>query len=158
MEGYFLQQQQLGVGIPKPAQISEAVGHDSEGDRKYGRNGAGPGSDVQGGGAVGSIIWKRDLGGDWGDYQGPDGVTPLVSAKDNGDDREMRGRRRVGVPIGKGGDGSRGDPPHRGVHQEAEGDYILDCVLSPCICTVHRGIEDARDKLVGVVVGSRRGK
>ena len=56
----------MGGGIPKLAQILAAVGHDSEGSRKDGRNGAGPGSNVQDGGALSVTIWKRELGDDQG--------------------------------------------------------------------------------------------
>ena len=123
----------MGGGIPKPAQSSEAVGHGIEGARKYGRNGAGLGSDVQGGGAVGAIIWQRGLGGEWGDAQGPDGVSPSGGTTDHGDDGKKRGRRRGGVPIVSGGDGSHGDPPHQGVHQEAVDDHRREGGLTPCI-------------------------
>ena len=51
-----LQQQKLGSGIPKSAQSSEAVEHDSEGARKDGSTGEGPGINVQGGGTVGDVI------------------------------------------------------------------------------------------------------
>ena len=39
---------------------------DSEGSRKVGSNGVGPGSNVQGGGAVGVTLWKQELVGDRG--------------------------------------------------------------------------------------------
>ena len=62
--------------MSKPAQVSEAVGDGSKGYRKEGGNDAGPGRNVKGGGAVGVTIWKQELGGDWGDAQGPDGIPP----------------------------------------------------------------------------------
>ena len=69
-----IQQQRLVGGLTKPAEIAETVGGDSEGPRKDGSNGVGPGSNVQGGGAVGVTLWKLELGGDRGDAQGPDGI------------------------------------------------------------------------------------
>ena len=71
-----IQQQRLVVGLTKTTESAEGVGDDSEGPRKDGINGAGPGSNVQGGGTVGVTIWKRELGGDRGDAQGPDGIPP----------------------------------------------------------------------------------
>ena len=51
----------MGGGIPKTAQNLEAVGENSEDSREDRSNGAGPGRDVQGSGAVvllyGSKIW-----------------------------------------------------------------------------------------------------
>ena len=82
------------------------------------------GSNVQGSGAIGAILWHRELGVDQGYAQGPDGISPSGSAIDHGDVRETRGRRRVVVPISSGGNGSRKAPPHRGVHQEAAEDHI----------------------------------
>ena len=66
----------MGDGLPKPTESTEAVGDDIKGPRKDGRNCAVPGRNVQGGGAVGVTIWKQELGGDWGDAQGPDGIPP----------------------------------------------------------------------------------
>ena len=85
----------------------------------------GPGSDVKGSGAVGNIIWQRAMGGDRGDAQGPDGIPPLGGAMDIKDYGETRGRQRLGLPIGRGGNGFRGDPPHQGVHQEASDNHIV---------------------------------
>ena len=69
------------------------MGHDSKGARKYGNNSEGTGSYVQGGGAVGDIIWQRELGGDRGDAQGPDGVPTSGGATDHG----MEAKRGAGV-------------------------------------------------------------
>ena len=91
------------------------MGHDREGARKERSNYAGPGSDVKGGGTVGAIIWQRDLGGDREDAQGTARVSPLGGTTDHRDDREMWGRRRVGVSSSRGGDGIRGDL-HIGVY------------------------------------------
>ena len=99
------------------------VGNSSEGDRKDVSNGAGPGSDVQGSGVVGAIIWQQDLGGDRRDAQSPDGVPPSGGATDHRDDKKIQVRRRVGLPIGRGGDGSFRAPPHQGVHQEVIDDH-----------------------------------
>ena len=68
------------------------MGHGSEGTRKDGRNGAGPGSDVQGGGAISTIIWQQDLDVDQGDAQGTVGVPPLGGTMDHRDDDEPLGR------------------------------------------------------------------
>ena len=100
------------------------MGDDSESFRKEGSNSAGLGSNLQGGGAVSVIIWKRELGGERVDAKVTDSVPPLSSATDHRDDRETWGRIRMGVSSGRGGNGLRGDPPHRGIHQEAEGDHI----------------------------------
>ena len=143
----------MGGGIPKPAQILEAVGDDSEGYRKDGSNSEGPGSNVLGGGVVCVTIWKRYLGGDRGNAQGTDGVPPLSGATDNGDDGETWGRRRVGVPRSRGGDGILWDPPHRSIHQEAADDHSGEGGLPACKCTVHRGGEDAGDEPDGALMG-----
>ena len=118
-------------GLPKPAQISEAAGNGSKGARKEGSNGAGPGRYLQGGGAVGDIIWKQELGGDRGDAQGPDRIPLLGGVMDHRDDRKTWGRQKVGVPIVRGGNISRGDPPHRGVHQEVADDNSGEGALPP---------------------------
>ena len=88
------------------------MGGDSKGSRKYRSNGTGPGRNVKGGGAVGVTILNRELGGDQGDAQGPDGVSTLGGATDHGDESEIWGRRRVGVSSGRGGNGISGDPPN----------------------------------------------
>ena len=97
-------------------QILEAVRHDISGDREDGSNSAVPGINLKFGGAVGAVIWQRDMGGDRGDAQCPDGITPSGDATDHGYDGEMRGKQRVVVPIGRGGDGCREDTPHQGLH------------------------------------------
>ena len=71
-----IQKQQLGGGLTKNAEGTEAVGYDSAGSRKYGINGAVPGSNVKGGGAVVVTIRKRELGGDRGYAQGTDSIPP----------------------------------------------------------------------------------
>ena len=78
---------------------------------------------MQGGGVVSAIIWQLELVADQGYAQGPDGVPPSGRATDHGDGGEMRVKRGVGIPIGRGGIGSHGDPPHWGVHQEAVDDH-----------------------------------
>ena len=103
------------------------------------------------------VIWEI-VDGDRGDDQGTGGVTPLGGAADYGDHSETRGSRRVVVPIGSGGNGNRGAPPHWGVHQEATGNHSGEGGLPPRICTMHGGRADAGDKPVGTMVGSRRGK
>ena len=47
----------------------------------------------------------------------------MGSAADHGADGKTPGRQRVVVPLGSGGNESRGSPPHRGVHQDTEGDH-----------------------------------
>ena len=84
-------------GIPKPAQISEVVGDDSDGSREDGRNCAGTGKNIQGSGSVSVTLWKQELGGDRIDDQGPYSVPPLGGATDHGDDDETWGRQRVGL-------------------------------------------------------------
>ena len=148
----------MGGVIPKPAQSSSTVGRDSKVSRKYRSNSEVPGRNVQGGGAVGTNIWKRDLGGDRGDYQGPDGIPPAGGAKDHGGDGTVRVRWRVGVSIGRGGDGRCEAPPHWSVHQEVTDNHSVEAGLPPRIYTVHRGIEDAGDDPDGALVGSIRGK
>ena len=95
------------------------LSHNIKGDIKYGINVAGLGSDVQWGGVFSAVIWQRELGGDRGDAQGPDIVPTMGGATDHGDYGKTRGIRRVGLPIGRKGDGSHKAPPHKGVHQEA---------------------------------------
>ena len=63
------------------------------------------------------------MGRDGGYSQGPVGVPPLGSATDHGYDGETRSKRRVGVPLGSGGNVSHGDPTTLGVHQEASGEH-----------------------------------
>ena len=136
----------------------KAVGHDSEGARKGGSNGVVPKSNVKGGGVVVAIIWHQDLGGDQVDAQGTDDVPPSGGTTDHGDNGEMRGRRRVGVPIGRRGNRIRGAPPHQGVHKEEVDEHSGEGGLLLHICTVHGGGADAGDKTVGAMVASRHGK
>ena len=79
-------------------------------------------TNVRGGGRVGALVWQQELGGDGVDAQVTGGVPPPGGAMDHMDDGETRGRQRVGITLGSGGNGSHGAPPHRGVHQEATGD------------------------------------
>ena len=109
----------------------EAEGHGGEGDRKDGRNGAVPGSYVQRGGPVGAITWQQEIGGDRGDAQGPGGVPPSGGVMVHRDDVKTQSRRRVGVPLGRGGNGRRGVPTHKGVHKEAEDDHSIEGGLLP---------------------------
>ena len=148
----------MGGGIKKPAQSSESVGHGSKGVGKDRSNGTFPGRNVQGGGSVGALVCHRDLGGDRGDAHVTGGVPPSGFTTDHGDDGETRGRQRVGVPIGRGGYGRRGDSSHRGVHKEAIDDHNGEGGLSSCLCNVYRGGADAGDGPVGAIVGSRCGK
>ena len=67
-------------------------------------------------------------------------------------------RQRVGVSIGRGGDGIHGDLPRRSIHKEAADDHIGEGGLPDCLCVLHRGGADARDKLDSALVGSRGGK
>ena len=69
------------------------------------------------------------MGGDRGDAQGHDGIPPLDSATDNGDDGERWVRRIVGVSSGSGGDGICRDPPHRIIHKECSIPCILDITI-----------------------------
>ena len=96
------------------------------------------------------------MGGDRGDVQGSDGIPPSGGATDHGDDGETRGSRRLGVPISRRGDGSRGATPHRGVHQEVADNHSGEGGLSPCLCTVHGRGADAGDDPDGALVVSRR--
>ena len=76
----------MGGGIPKPAQSSATVGDDSKGSRKDESNSAGPGGNVQIGGAISFNLWNRELGGDQGYSKGPDGVPTSGGVTDHGDD------------------------------------------------------------------------
>ena len=134
------------------------MGHDRKGAIKDGSNVAVPGRNVHGGGEFGSVIRKKELGGEWECAQGTDGVPPLVGATDHGNDGETRGRWRVGVPSSRGGNVCHGDPPHRGVHQEAADDHIEEVVLSPRLCTVHGRGKFHGDEPDFALVVSRRGK
>ena len=91
-------------------------GDDIEGSRKYKSNSVVPGINLQGVGAVSVTLWKRKLGGDRGDAQGPDGIPPSGDATYNGDDVEMWGRQILGISSSRGGNGLCGDPPHKSIH------------------------------------------
>ena len=71
------------------------------------------------------------MGCDRGDVIGPGGVPSPGRATDHGDDGETRGRQRVGVTLSISVNGSRGDPPHQGVYQEAGGDHSGKGSLPP---------------------------
>ena len=73
-------------------------------NRKYRSNGTVLGSDVKDGGAVSAIIWQQELGGNRGYFQVPGDVPPSGGTMYHRGDSKTRGRRRVGVPIGRGGD------------------------------------------------------
>ena len=64
----------------------------------------------------------------------------------------MRVRYRVVVTLISGVNGSCGDSLHRGVHQESTGDHNRNGGLPSHICALHRGVADARDEPVGVMV------
>ena len=145
-------------GLPKSTEISEEVGRGSEGDIKDRSNGAVLGSNLQGGGAVSVIIWKRELGGDRRDAQVPGGVPPSGGVTDHGDDSETRDRWRVGVSRGRRGDELHGALPHWGIHQETADNHSGEIGLPDRLRTVSGGGEDARYDLDGALVGSRRGK
>ena len=134
------------------------MGNGSEGAGGDESNGTGLGSNVQGGGAVGDLIPQRELGVDRLDAQCPGGVLPLDRARDHRDDGKTRGMLIVVVPIDSGGNGRCGSPPHWGVHQEAEENHIGEGGLTPCLCNVHKGGTDARNKPVGLLVGKRHNK
>ena len=144
--------------LPKPAQSSEAMGHGSEGSGKYGINSAVPGRYLQCGGTVGAIICQLELCGEQGDSQGPGGFLPPVGATYQGYDGETWDRSRVGVPLGIGGNGYCGAPPHQVVHQDASYDHNGEGGLSPRLCTVYIGRENAGGYPVGAMVVSRHGK
>ena len=119
-------------------------------------NSAGPGRNLQVSGAVGVTLWKRELGGDRGDAQGSVSVPPSGGATDHGDDGGTWGRRRVGVSIGRGGDGLHGDPPNRSINQESEGNHSGEGGFPSCLYILHGGGEDDGDDPDGTLVGSRR--
>ena len=96
-----LQQHKLVGGIPKYAKILEAVRHDSEGTGKDRSNNACPRRNVQGSVIVGAIIWQRELGGDQGDAEDPDGIPLSSGVTDHRNVGETRGRWRVGVLSGR---------------------------------------------------------
>ena len=150
--------QRLGGRIAKPVQRLEALGHGREGTRKERSNVAVPGRNVQGGGKVGAIIWKQEMGGDQVDDQSPDGVPSLVGEMDHGDDDKTRDRQRVGVTRGRWGDGQCWDTPNMSVHQEVADKYIGEVGMPPCLWTVNRGGADAGDETYSALVGSRCGK
>ena len=94
----------------------EAVGNGSEGDVQDRSNGAGPGSDLKGGGLVGSRVRQQEMVGDGGDAQVPGEVPPPSGTTDHGADGKTWGRWIVGVPPGSGGNGICWYPPPRGLH------------------------------------------
>ena len=134
------------------------MGDDSEGPRKDGINSAGPGRNLQGGGAIRVTLWKRELGGDQGDDQGPDGIPPVISKTDHRDDVETWGRRRVGVSRSRGGNELRGATPHWSINKEDADNHIGEGDLPACICVLHGGGENDGDDPDGALVRSRRGK
>ena len=121
------------------------MGGDSEGSRKDGSNGAGPGSNAEVVGTIGVTLWKLELGGDRVDDQVPHSVPPSFGATDHGDYGKTWGWQRVGVPSIRGGDGLRGAQPHWSIHQEAVDEHIGYGGLPAGLCTVHGGGEDASD-------------
>ena len=85
------------------------------------------------------------MSGDRGDSQDPGGVPPLGGTKDHGADGETRDRRRVGVPCSSGVNGSRGSPPHRGIHQEMTDIHSRKGGLPPHLRDLHGGGADSGD-------------
>ena len=73
------------------------------------------------------------MSGDRGDAQNHGGFPPQGCTINHGDDGDMRGRRIVGVTLNIGGNGSRGDPPHRCVHQKTAGNHSRKGGLLPHI-------------------------
>ena len=73
------------------------------------------------------------MGGDGVYDKCPGGVPPPVGTKNHGDSGETRGRRRVEVPLGSGGNGSHRAPPHKVVHQATASDHSEKGVLPPHI-------------------------
>ena len=71
------------------------------------------------------------MGGYGGDAQGTGEVPPPGGMEDHGTGGKTRGRRRVVVPLGSGGNETCGAPPHRGVHQETEGIHSIKGGLQP---------------------------
>ena len=64
----------------------------------------------------------------------------------------------MGVPLGIGGNGSRGYPHHMGVHQETAGDHSGKGGLPPHIQALRKSEADAGDKLDGAMVGPGHSK
>ena len=52
---------------------------------------------------------------------------------DHGDDDETWNRRRLGITLRSGGNGSYGDLPHMGIHNETTGNHIGKGGLRPHI-------------------------
>ena len=148
----------MGRVLPKPVERLEAIGDDSEGPRTYKSNGAVPGRNTQGGSTVNVTLCKRELGGDQGDAQGPNGIPPYIGSMDHRDDGKTWDRRIVGVSNGIGGDGLCGDPPHWIIHKEAADNHSVEGGLPACICTVRRGKDNSGVEPYGAPVGSRRSK
>ena len=98
------------------------------------------------------------MGGESRYAQGTGGVTTLGGTTDNGADSVSQGRRRVVVTLGRGGNGSRRAPPHKGIHKETAGNYIKKGVLLPNLWDLYVGGADAGDDLDGAMVGLGRGK
>ena len=59
----------------------------------------------------------------------------------------------MGVPLGSGGNGISGDPPHRGIHQETAGNHSGKDGMPLRILALHGGGEDAGDESDSVMVG-----
>ena len=55
------------------------------------------------------------------------------------------------VSSGRGGDGLRGDLPHQSIHKETEDNHRVEGGLPACVCTVHRGRENAGEDSDGAI-------
>ena len=131
-----------------------AVGDNSEGSIKYGIIGAGPGRNVQGGGAIGVTLWKRELGGDQLGAQDPEGVPPSGGTTDHrdygaGGEWEYPTVEEVMDSIGL----------HLvGVYIKRRKTTITERATCQPVYALCTEAEDARDELCGTMVGLRRGK
>ena len=65
--------------------------------------------------------------------KGLGGVPSPDGKADHSDDGDTWGGRGMVIPPGGDGNGSRGNSPHRRVHQEVAGDHIRKGGLTPHI-------------------------
>ena len=115
----------------------EVVGYDIDGPGTDGIKTAVPWSNLQDSSTVGVTLWKRELGGDQGDAQCPDGISPENGTTYHRDDSKMWGRRRIVVSSSRGGDRLSGDPLYRIIDTGTAENHSGESGLPACVCTVH---------------------
>ena len=114
--------------------------------------------DVQGSGTINDAALKWELGGNRGDVEGTEGVSPSDDHTDYGDEGKTCVGRRARISPGGGGTRIPGITPHTGVHLETAGNHIGTGGMPPHLWTLYWGGAEAGAELNDEMVGSRRGK